>query len=42
MDAKLAAAIAKDDELEDCGMHGDDRVTCWPHQCWVADCEDLH
>jgi len=39
MDTKLAAAIERDNELEDAGMHGDERRTCWTHQCWAADCE---
>ncbi|MEU5772683.1 hypothetical protein ABZ819_05180 [Streptomyces venezuelae] len=42
MNKKLAAAIARDDQLEDSGMHGDDRKTCHTHQCWSADCEDQH
>ncbi|MFF4185769.1 hypothetical protein ACFYZ9_21500 [Streptomyces sp. NPDC001691] len=42
MDKKLAAAIQRDNELEDAGMHGDDRKTCWTHQSWAEDCDDLH
>ncbi|MCF3119291.1 hypothetical protein IPZ68_06150 [Streptomyces arenae] len=42
MNKKLAAAIQRDNELEDAGMHGDDRQTCWTHQCWAEDCADLH
>jgi len=42
MDRKLADAIERDNELEGRGMHGDDRKTCWPHQCWAEDCEDRH
>ena len=40
MNRKLAAAIERDDQREDAGMHGDDRETCWTHQCWAEDCED--
>lgn len=39
MDSKLAAAIERDNALEDAGMHGDDRATCWTHQGWAVDCE---
>ncbi|GAA3087558.1 hypothetical protein GCM10020000_87990 [Streptomyces olivoverticillatus] len=42
MTKKLAAAIERDDRLEEAGMHPDDRVTCWTHRAWVADCEDRH
>lgn len=42
MDKKLKAAIKKDNDDEDRGMHGDDRKTCWRHQCWAEDCEDKH
>ncbi|MEV6141905.1 hypothetical protein [Streptomyces sp. NPDC051992] len=42
MNKKLAAAIQRDNELEDAGMHGDDRRTCWTHQSWAEDCEDAH
>ncbi|MET9412665.1 hypothetical protein ABZY03_00485 [Streptomyces klenkii] len=42
MDKKLAAAIQLDNELEDAGMHGDDRRTYWTHQCWAEDCENQH
>lgn len=42
MDKKLEAAIERDNQLEDAGMHGDDRATCWMHQCWTEDCDDLH
>ncbi|MEV7720823.1 MULTISPECIES: hypothetical protein [unclassified Streptomyces] len=42
MDKKLAAAIQRDNELEDAGMHSDDRRTCWTHQSWAEDCEDAH
>lgn len=40
MNKKLAAAIQRDNELEDAGMHGDDRKTCCSHQSWAADCAD--
>ncbi|MFB6517813.1 hypothetical protein [Streptomyces sp. NPDC056401] len=40
MDKKLAAAIQRDNDLEDAGMHGDDRQTCWTHQSWAEDCQD--
>lgn len=40
MDKKLAAAIQRDNELENAGMHGDDRTTCWTHQSWAEDCQD--
>ncbi|MYW06041.1 hypothetical protein [Streptomyces sp. SID3343] len=39
---RLAAAITRDNELEDAGMHGDDRITCWTHRCWADDCADRH
>ncbi|MFE3206304.1 hypothetical protein [Embleya sp. NPDC059237] len=39
-DSKLAAAIARDDAREAGGMHSDDRVTCWTHECWAEDCAD--
>ncbi|MFF8784807.1 hypothetical protein [Streptomyces sp. NPDC015125] len=42
MDKKLAAAIERDNQREDAGMHADDRDTCWTHQSWAADCEDDH
>ncbi|MDH6126905.1 hypothetical protein [Kitasatospora sp. GP82] len=44
MDKKLAAAIERDNELEEQGMHGDDRLTCWTHQCWAEECanDPLH
>lgn len=42
MNKKLTDAIDRDNELEDRGMHGDDRRTCWTHQSWAEDCEDLH
>lgn len=38
MNTQLAAAIARDDEAEDAGMHADDRQTCHTHQTWSADC----
>ncbi|MGW5394739.1 hypothetical protein [Streptomyces sp. NPDC003952] len=40
MDKKLTAAIQRDNDLEDAGMHGDDRTTCWTHQSWAEDCQD--
>ena len=42
MNKKLAAAIERDNQREDAGMHADDRQTCYPHQSWAADCEDQH
>lgn len=42
MNKKLAAAIQRDNEREDAGMPADDRVTCWDHQSWAADCEERH
>lgn len=42
MTKKLAEAIERDNEREDQGMHGDDRQTCWTHQCWAEDCEEQH
>ncbi|MET9361931.1 hypothetical protein ABZX93_13545 [Streptomyces sp. NPDC006632] len=39
MNKKLAAAIQRDNDLEDAGMHGDDRKTCWTHQSWAEDCD---
>lgn len=42
MNKKLAAAIQRDNQREDAGMHAEDRVTCHPHQSWAADCEDKH
>ncbi|MFE5579858.1 hypothetical protein [Kitasatospora sp. NPDC056531] len=40
MGKKLADAIERDNRLEEAGMHGDDRRTCWAHQCWAEDCAD--
>ncbi|RPK47869.1 hypothetical protein EES37_09695 [Streptomyces sp. ADI91-18] len=40
MTKKLAAAIQRDNELEDAGMHSDDRKTCWSHRSWAVDCEN--
>lgn len=42
MKKKLAAAITRDNQREDAGMHADDRVTCYSHQSWAADCENQH
>lgn len=42
MDKRLAAAIDRDNQREDAGMHGDDRDTCYRHQTWATDCEDQH
>lgn len=42
MDKKLAAAIERNNQREDAGMHADDRDTCWTHQTWASDCDDLH
>jgi len=42
VDAELAAAIERDNEQADAGLHGDDRATCWAHTAWAKDCEDLH
>ncbi|MFJ5679516.1 hypothetical protein [Streptomyces sp. NPDC093097] len=42
MNKKLAAALTRDDRLEDAGMHADDRSTCHTHQSWAEDCEDRH
>jgi hypothetical protein len=39
---RLAAAIQRDNEREEAGMHADDRATCYMHRCWASDCEDLH
>ncbi|MFJ2709064.1 hypothetical protein ACIO3R_38570 [Streptomyces sp. NPDC087428] len=39
---KLYDAIQRDNEREEAGMHADDRVTCWTHQSWSADCNDQH
>ncbi|MFJ9408923.1 hypothetical protein [Streptomyces sp. NPDC101393] len=39
---KLAAALKRDDEREEAGMHADDRVTCYSHQSWAEDCEGRH
>jgi hypothetical protein len=38
----LAAALVRDDRLEDAGMHADDRVTCCAHQAWAQDCAGRH
>ncbi|MCX4669973.1 hypothetical protein OG453_25340 [Streptomyces sp. NBC_01381] len=40
MNKRLAAAIERENELEERGMHGDDRKTCWTHQEWAEDCAD--
>jgi hypothetical protein len=42
MNKKLAEAIERDNQLEDAGMHGDDRKTCHTHQTWAEDCDDDH
>ncbi|MEU5421106.1 hypothetical protein [Streptomyces sp. NPDC020667] len=42
MNKKLAAAIARDDRLEDAGMHADDRQTCYRHRSWADECADRH
>lgn len=42
MSKKLRDAIERDNQLEEQGMHADDRKTCWTHQCWAEDCEDQH
>ncbi|WSM44629.1 hypothetical protein OIE80_34750 (plasmid) [Streptomyces cellulosae] len=42
MSRRLAAAIEREDRLEDAGMPADDRVTCSVHQAWAADCADRH
>ncbi|MFE4399098.1 MULTISPECIES: hypothetical protein [Streptomycetaceae] len=39
---KLAAALARDNDKEDAGMHADDRETCFTHQAWAGDCESRH
>lgn len=38
MTPELAAAIERDNDLEEAGMHSDRRSTCWTHQGWVEDC----
>ncbi|MGW2371695.1 hypothetical protein [Kitasatospora sp. NPDC001683] len=40
MEQKLAAALKRDDDAEDAGMHPDERNTCWTHQCWASECEN--
>ncbi|MGW6412348.1 hypothetical protein ACWF95_34890 [Streptomyces vinaceus] len=40
MNKRLAAAIQRDNEREEAGMHCDDCQTCWIHQSWAADCAD--
>lgn len=42
MTKKLAAAIERDNQREDAGMHADDRQTCHRHQTWASDCDDNH
>ncbi|MFE2911263.1 hypothetical protein [Kitasatospora indigofera] len=42
IDMKLAAALARDDRLEDDGMHADDRATCHTHRAWATDCASRH
>jgi hypothetical protein len=43
IDKKLAAALERDDQLEDAGeLHGDARATCHTHQAWAADCAHRH
>ncbi|MBB4920903.1 hypothetical protein [Streptosporangium saharense] len=34
----LAEALRRDDLAEEAGMHANDRVTCWTHQCWAEEC----
>ncbi|MBB4920964.1 hypothetical protein FHS44_008117 [Streptosporangium saharense] len=34
----LAKALRRDDLAEEAGMHPDDRLTCWTHQCWEDEC----
>jgi hypothetical protein len=41
-DSDLEAALARDDLMEDQGMHPDDRGTCWTHQSWAEDCAEMH
>lgn len=35
---ELTAQLAADSKAEDAGMHPDDRLTCYTHQSWLADC----
>ncbi|MFH8380655.1 hypothetical protein ACH4E7_06895 [Kitasatospora sp. NPDC018058] len=39
-DEILAAVITRENELEDAGMHADDRITCHAHQGWAVECAD--
>ncbi|GAA2100510.1 hypothetical protein GCM10009801_73100 [Streptomyces albiaxialis] len=39
---RLAAALDRDDQREENGMHPDDRATCHTHQSWAEDCADRH
>lgn len=42
MTKKLTAALARDDQREAAGMHGDDRDTCHTHQTWADQCDSRH
>jgi hypothetical protein len=35
---ELAAQLAADSKAEDAGMDADNRLTCYTHQSWLADC----
>lgn len=42
MSRDLAAALVRDDRLEDVGRHADDPAICHVHQAWAQDCADRH
>lgn len=42
MTSRLARTIAREDALEDAGMHADERITCYTHQAWAVECADQH
>lgn len=42
MTNSLARGIAREDALEEAGMHADERTTCYTHQTWAVECADQH
>lgn len=42
MTNSLARVIAREDALEEAGMHADERTTCYTHQTWAIGCADQH
>jgi len=37
----LAKSVVDEDNMEDQGLEGDERLTCHTHQCWITDGEDI-